>query len=125
MHVSHHMPTPELNTRPQTRKPATDEAEARAYTAVTTDPDGGQRRENKRQPGKDEPDPPLPQTSGLLRPKARPLTGNRPGPFMAVTSVTEFWTELVMAERPAAEPEPAKSRDAGPSLLDLFAKAVK
>ena len=133
MHVQHHLPPPpELNTRSQTRKPA-DEEDSKAYSHLSNLSDEERRKGSDRQPpSRRDPDQPRqPTSSGLLRPKPRALGVGKPAPFMAVTSVTEFWTELVMATKdeglddgdtpPAVQAAPSNQ----PSLLDLFAKAVK
>ena len=133
MHVQHHLPPPpELNTRPQTRKTG-DEGETEAYAHLAGLSDEERRKGSKRQPPsqRDPDQPPQPTSSGLLRAKPRPPGFAKPAPFMAVTSVTEFWTELVMASKddgldeggqaPATQAAPSNQ----PSLLDLFAKAVK
>jgi hypothetical protein len=132
MHVSHHLPPPpELNSRPQTRK-TPDEDVKGAYSHLTGLSDENRRKGSKRQPqDQNEPDqPPQPTTSGLIRAKPRPVASGKPAPFLAVTSVTQFWTELVMASKDedanaASLPLAAPAQQTGPSLLDLFAKAVK
>jgi hypothetical protein len=135
MHVPHHLPpAPELNTRLQTRKTPGDEEESRAYSHISGLSEENRRKGSKRQPPPQrEPDrPPEPSSSGLLRPaKPRPLAFAKPAPFMSVTSVTEFWTELVMASKDEClddggqQPVKQATTTNEPSLLDLFAKAVK
>ncbi|MGD0632651.1 MAG: hypothetical protein ABSA13_00035 [Beijerinckiaceae bacterium] len=134
MHVAHHLPpAPELNTRLQTRKTPGDDEESKAYAHLSGLSEEDRRKGSKGQPPpqRDPDQPPQPTSSGLLRPKSRPLAFAKPAPFMAVTSVTEFWTELVMASKDEGlddggqQPAKQAARTNEPSLLDLFAKAVK
>ena len=125
MHVQHHTASlSNLNT-PQARKPGTQE-DGSAYSQVSNGTDGGASR-GRRQPSNRRAmgQPALPTTSGLLKP--RQVSQGKLAPFMAVTSVTQFWTELVMADNQTGAPEmvPDTAPSDTPSLLDLFADAVK
>jgi len=131
MHVSHHLPPPpELNSRPQTRKTSDEEVKS-AYSHLSSLSDENRRKGSQRQQDQKEPEqPPQPATSGLIRARVRSSGSAKSAPFLAVTSVTQFWTELVMASKDgeandANLPLAAPAQQTGPSLLDLFAEAVK
>jgi hypothetical protein len=132
MHVSHHMqPPPELNTRAQVRKTPSEEEQKTAAFSQIANLSGEKRRNGSKQRQQQQQDadlPPLPTTSGLIKARLKP--GAKPAPFAAVTSVTEFWTELVMASKDEGvdkneQPPALVAQQTGPSLLDLFAQAVK
>jgi hypothetical protein len=121
MHVPHHMPPPELNLA-QPRKPPSEKEDNGPFRRVSERAEDSRRQGSRRPPPRRQPaEPEAPRPNRL---RAQPLGGSRE-PFMVVTPVTQFWTELVMAskpEDPIAAPPAAKPSE--PTLLELFAKTL-
>ncbi len=130
MHVPHHMPQPtDANLRPVPRKPAPGQDHDNAARVAEISEQN--RRQGSRRPPQRRGDPQeRPAQASVDR---RPMLVTRPRePFMVVTSATQFWTQLVMADKDRSEAEgldraapngAVQQQDA--SLLDLFAKAVR
>jgi hypothetical protein len=124
MHVPHHLPPPPEPNRAQPWKTPSEKDDNGPFSRVSERAEDSRRQGARRPPPRrQQPEQEAPRQNRL---RAQPLGALRE-PFMAVTPVTQFWTELVMAAKPV-DPlvaAPAAKKPSEPTLLELFAKTVK